>query len=199
MQLFDMLINVISQGKTRRGNFAAYLPIDHPDIDEFLTIRTEGSPIQDLSSASASRLLDGGDDRRRRDKKRKVWARCSAGPTPATPTSSSPTTPTATRRTCYKDKGLRITHSNLCTEIMLPDNADESFVCDLSSMNILYFDEWKDTDAVELLVYFLDAVMTEFIEKAKKIKFMERAVRFAERTGPWASAGSAGTATSRAR
>lgn len=68
-----------------------------------------------------------------------------------------------------------------CTEIFLPNNNDESFVCDLSSMNILYFDEWKDTDAVELMVYFLDAVMTEFIDKAKNIRFMERPVRFSER------------------
>jgi ribonucleoside-diphosphate reductase alpha chain len=68
-----------------------------------------------------------------------------------------------------------------CTEIFLPDSEDESFVCDLSSMNILYFDEWKDTDAVELLTYFLDAVMTEFIEKGKKVEFMSRPVRFAER------------------
>lgn len=72
-----------------------------------------------------------------------------------------------------------ITHN--CTEIALCDTEDESFVCDLSSMNILYYDEWKNTNAVELLVYFLDAVMTEFIDKAKKIKFMERAVCFAER------------------
>ena len=72
-----------------------------------------------------------------------------------------------------------ITHN--CNEIYLVDNEDESFVCDLSSMNILYYDEWKDTDAVEILVYLLDAVMTEFIEKAKEIKFMERAVKFAER------------------
>lgn len=64
---------------------------------------------------------------------------------------------------------------------MLPDGEEESFVCDLSSMNDLYFDEWKDTDAVELMTYFLDAVMTEFIEKAKKIEFMQRPVRFAER------------------
>jgi ribonucleoside-diphosphate reductase alpha chain len=70
-----------------------------------------------------------------------------------------------------------ITHNS---EILLPDNAEESFVCDLSSMNMIYYDEWKDTDAIELLVYLLDAVMTDFIEKAKKIKFMERAVRFAE-------------------
>jgi ribonucleoside-diphosphate reductase alpha chain len=68
-----------------------------------------------------------------------------------------------------------------CTEIFLPDNTEESFVCDLSSMNILYFDEWKNTDAVETLVYFLDAVMSEFITKAKHTKHMERAVKFAER------------------
>jgi ribonucleotide reductase alpha subunit len=67
------------------------------------------------------------------------------------------------------------------SEIMLFNDLDESFVCDLSSMNILYYDEWKDTNAVELLVYLLDAVMTEFIEKARNIRFMERPVRFAER------------------
>ncbi len=68
-----------------------------------------------------------------------------------------------------------------CSEIMLPNNDEESFVCDLSSMNVLYYDEWKDTDAVELLVYLLDAVMTEFIDKASKIKFLERPVKFAQR------------------
>jgi ribonucleoside-diphosphate reductase alpha chain len=64
---------------------------------------------------------------------------------------------------------------------MLPNGPDESFVCDLSSMNAIYYDEWKDTDAVETLVYLLDAVMTDFIEKAKKVGHFERAVRFAER------------------
>jgi ribonucleoside-diphosphate reductase alpha chain len=72
-----------------------------------------------------------------------------------------------------------ITHN--CSEIMLPNGEDESFVCDLSSMNILHYDEWKDTNAVELLAYFLDAVMTEFIEKAKNIQFMHKTVKFAER------------------
>lgn len=70
-----------------------------------------------------------------------------------------------------------ITHN--CSEICLPSDENNSFVCDLSSMNIYHYDEWKDTDAVELLVYFLDAVMTEFIEKASKIAFMKRAVKFA--------------------
>src|SRR5690606_5622291 len=70
----------------------------------------------------------------------------------------------------YRDKGMRIKHSNLCSEITLPNNDDESFVCNLSSMNLLYYDEWKDTDAVETMIYFLDAVMTEFITKLESIK-----------------------------
>jgi ribonucleoside-diphosphate reductase alpha chain len=80
----------------------------------------------------------------------------------------------------YKAKQLRIRHSNLCTEIMLPNTAWWSFVCDLSSMNILYYDDWKNTDAVEMIVYFLDAVMEEFIRKASKIAYMHRAQWFAE-------------------
>lgn len=68
-----------------------------------------------------------------------------------------------------------------CTEIALPATPEESFVCCLSSMNALHYDEWKDTDAVETLTWFLDAVMEEFIQKAEDIEFMERAARFAER------------------
>lgn len=71
-----------------------------------------------------------------------------------------------------------VTHNS---EISLPATEDESFVCDLSSMNVLHFDQWRDTNAVELLVYFLDAVMEEFIRKAKQIPHMDRAARFAER------------------
>jgi ribonucleoside-diphosphate reductase alpha chain len=182
MQAFENLIQIVSQGSTRRGNFAAYLPIDHADIMEFLQIRTEGFPIQDLSFGVCvpdywmEEMISGNAD------KRKVWAkvlemRANFGYPYITFIDN------ANNNTvdCYKDKGMKITHSNLCNEILLCDSEDESFVCDLSSMNILYYDEWKDTDAVELLVYLLDAVMTEFIEKAKKIKFMERAVKFAER------------------
>lgn len=68
-----------------------------------------------------------------------------------------------------------------CSEIALPSSLEESFVCCLSSMNALYFDEWKDTDAVETMTYFLDAVMEEFIQKSKSIPMMEKANRFASR------------------
>ena len=94
----------------------------------------------------------------------------------------------------YKDKEMKIYASNMCSEIMLPSNEEESFVCDLSSMNIFYYDEWKDTDAVETLTYFLDAVMTDFLDKLKDLKesdskedndsfeFMKRAYKFAKKT-----------------
>jgi ribonucleoside-diphosphate reductase alpha chain len=68
-----------------------------------------------------------------------------------------------------------------CTEIALPSSPDESFVCCLSSMNALHYEDWKDTDAVETLTRFLDAVMEEFIQKTEGTKFMQRAVKFAKR------------------
>ena len=85
----------------------------------------------------------------------------------------------------YRDKELKIHSSNLCSEITLPTNKDWSFVCDLSSLNLTYYDEWKDTDAVEVLTYFLDAVMSEFITKVealppKSFEFMKKAHAFAK-------------------
>ena len=67
-----------------------------------------------------------------------------------------------------------------CSEIFLPSSAEESFVCCLSSLNLLWWDEIKETDAVETMVMFLDAVMSEFIEKTKDNKLMEAAHRFAK-------------------
>ena len=169
MQLFDKLITVVSQGKTRRGNFAAYLNVDHPDIMEFLTIRSEGSPIQDLSFGVTVPKKWLQEMKQGDSEKRKVWAkvlqiRAEFG----------------FPYIHFVDKGYKIHASNLCSEIMLPSNEDESFVCCLSSMNLLHFDEWYETDAVKLMVYFLDSVMEEFIEKASKIKYMDRAVNFAK-------------------
>lgn len=179
-ELYENTINLISQGGVRRGSCAVYLPIDHGDIEEFLTIRGEGSPLQDISTGITvpdywmQEMIAGNETKRR------VWAKVlNARASTGYPYVVFEGNANKGKPECYE--GMDITHSNLCSEIMLPDSENESFVCDLSSMNILHFDEWKDTDAVELMVFFLDAVMTEFIEKAKSIRFMERAVRFAER------------------
>jgi ribonucleoside-diphosphate reductase alpha chain len=180
MELYDKLMEVVSQGSVRRGSFAAYLPIDHPDIEEFLKIRGEGHPIQNLSiGVSVSdewmkKMIDGDKDAR------KIWGlvikkRFESGyPYIFFSDNANKQAPQI-----YKDKGLKINNSNLCSEIMLSNSEDESFVCDLSSMNLETWEEWKDTDAVEVLVYFLDAVMSEFIEKTEGMKFMEAPRNFA--------------------
>jgi len=180
MEMFDKLMNVISQGNVRRGSFAAYLPVDHPDIEEFLQIRSEGNDIQDLSigvciSDEWMKDMIGGDK-----EKRKIWGlvikkRFESGyPYLFFSDNANNQAPQV-----YKDKGLKINNSNLCSEIFLSNDEEESFVCDLSSLNLERWEEWKDTDAVETLVYFLDAVMTEFIDKTEGAKYMEAPRKFA--------------------
>jgi ribonucleoside-diphosphate reductase alpha chain len=180
MELYDKLMNVVSQGNVRRGSFAAYLPIDHPDIEEFLKIRGEGNSIQEMSIGVCvsdewmQKMIDG-------DKvARKIWGlvikkRFESG----YPYIFFSDTANKSAPQVYKDKGLKIHNSNLCSEIFLSNSDDESFVCDLSSLNLETYDEWKDTDAVETLVYFLDAVMSEFIDKTEGLQFMEAPRKFA--------------------
>ncbi len=192
MKLFETIIDVVSQGSTRRGRFAPYLPISHPDIEEFLKIGTEGDPIQELThgvtvSDEWMESMIAGDT-----EKRALWAkliqrRVEIG----YPYIFFTDTVNNNTVDVYKDKGLKIHHSNLCSEIALPNNEEWSFVCNLSSMNVLYYDEWKDTDAVETMVFFLDAVMTDFIDKLEALRdsdkhedrmaftFMEKAYKFA--------------------
>lgn len=187
MKLFEQVTDTISQGSSRRGRIATYLPIDHPDIDEFLEIGTEGNEIQNLNhgvTITDDWLLDmiGGDA-----DKRKTWAkvlqrRVEMG----YPYIFFTDNVNNNKPEWYKD--YPINHTNLCSEVMLPNNDRWSFVCDLSSMNLLHYDEWKDTDAVETMIYFLDAVMTDFIVKLEDIKeenseafhFMEKAYNFAK-------------------
>lgn len=192
MRLFESMVNVVSQGSVRRGHFAPYLPIDHQDIEEFLDIGTEGNPIQELTHAVTvtdqwMREMIAGDE-----SKRHIWAKVlQRRGEIGYPYIFFTDTVNNNTVDVYKDKNLRIYASNLCSEVLLPSNEDWSFVCDLSSMNLLHFEEWKDTDAVETLAYFLDAVMTDFIQKLEDLKnsdsrenqraflFMERAYNFA--------------------
>lgn len=180
MELFESVTNVVSQSNVRRGSFAAYMPIDHADILEFLQIRSDGNSIQNLSiGVSVSdkwmkSMVDGDKD------KRKVWGKVikkryeSGYPYIFFSDTINDNAPDV-----YKDKGHTIHASNLCSEIALSSSDDESFVCNLSSMNLLHYDDWKGTDAVEVLTYFLDAVMSEFIRKTEDIPFMEAPRKFA--------------------
>lgn len=180
MELYNKLMNVVSQGNVRRGSFAAYLPIDHKDIEEFLKIRSEGHDIQEMSFAVCvsdqwmKEMIEG-------DKtKRKIWSkviqkRFETG----YPYIMFTDTVNNNAPSIYKKKGKKIHNSNLCSEICLSNDEEESFVCDLSSLNLERWDAMKDTDAVETLVCFLDAVMTEFIEKTEGMQFMEAPRKFA--------------------
>jgi len=181
MELFDKVSDVVSQGSARRGSFAAYLPVEHPDIEEFLMIRSEGHSIQNMSigvtiSDDWMNQMIGGDK-----DKRSIWGkivkkRFETG----YPYIFFTDTVNKNAPQVYKDKGYKINSSNLCSEITLQSNADESFVCVLSSLNLLHWDEIKETDAVETLVYFLDTVNQEFVDKTKDMRFMEAPHEFAK-------------------
>lgn len=182
MQIFDTSMNVVSQGGTRKGAFAAYLDIDHPDIKEFLQIKDIGNPIQNLFNAVCvpdywmKEMIDGDDE------KREIWAKVlESRQTKGLPYIFFTDNVNKGKPEVYKKTGLNITHSNLCSEIALPDSEHESFVCCLSSMNLELYDEWKDTDAVKYAVYFLDAVLSEFIEKTEGNHYLKSARNFAIR------------------
>jgi ribonucleoside-diphosphate reductase alpha chain len=180
MELYNKLMNVVSQGNVRRGSFAAYLPIDHKDIEEFLEIRSEGHDIQEMSFAVTvsdewMKEMVGGDKAKRKIWSKVVQKRFESG----YPYIMFSDTVNNNAPQIYKDKGMRINNSNLCSEICLSNDDKESFVCDLSSLNLAKWDEIKDTDAVQTLVCFLDAVMSEFIDKTEGMQFMEAPRRFA--------------------
>ena len=81
-----------------------------------------------------------------------------------------------------KNTGIRLKGSNLCSEIFLPTDKDHTFVCCLSSLNLARWDEWKDTDTVQLSVWFLDGIMEEFIQKSANLRGFEKALRFAKKS-----------------
>ena len=181
-KLFDRMIEVFSQGSTRRGQCAAYIDIEHPDIEEWLWIQREGCDIQLLywgvcvGNDWLQQMRDGDTEKRR------LWAKVlEARSEVGIPYIFFKDNANDGAPEVYQRLGKRIYASNLCTEIMLPASADESFVCCLSSLNLLHYDEWKDTDAVETMVFFLDAVMEDFIRRVEGIQFMQRAYNFAVR------------------
>ena len=178
-RMYDTTVDVCKQSEARRGACAAWLPIEHSDILEFLDMGSEGNPIQNLQYGVTvtdqwlQEMKDGDAD------KRKVWAKVIQRrnefgfPYIMFKDNSNNNSP-------YKELGLEITASNLCSEIQLPTDSFNSFVCCLGSINLLHWDEIKETDAIETYVLFLNAVMDEFVKKSYKMPGMSRAHRFAE-------------------
>lgn len=182
MKLFDTAMDTISQGGVRRGAFASYLDIDHHDIDEFLKIKDIGNPIQNLFTAVCvpdywmQEMIDGDKDKRR------TWAKVlESRQQKGLPYIFFTDNVNRNKPQVYKDNHMEINASNLCSEIMLPSNKEESFICCLSSMNLELYDEWKDTEALKLATFFLDAVLQEFIEKTEGNHYLQSANNFAKK------------------
>lgn len=167
----------VAQGTSRRGAWAGYLPIDHPDFNEVVDY-VEHHP-DDLnvgwvvSDNFIDRLNSGNLDAiAKYQRALKVKAVTGKGYFFFVDKVNrlSPD--------CYKDRGLDVKASNLCTEITLHSDKDNTFTCVLSSMNLEKYDEWKDTDAVFVSTIFLDCVASEFIALSKNIPGMGAAYNF---------------------
>lgn len=171
----------VSQGQQRRGSWAGYLPIEHGDFYELLNF-VENNPDDsnvgwNVSNQFSQELNEGDTEAQDRfAKAMKVKMMLGKG------YFFFPDKANALNPPMYEAHNLSVKASNLCTEIMLHSDADHTFTCVLSSMNLARFDEWKDTDAVKYATVFLDCVAQEFIERGKTIQGLEKAVRFTERS-----------------
>jgi ribonucleoside-diphosphate reductase alpha chain len=183
-KVYDSTIISVSQGNTRRGAGAVYTGIRHPDIDEFVNIRR---PTGDMNrrclNLNHGVCIDDAwmNDAKAGDKdKRLLWqeilrARVETGE----PYLFFADNVNRQNPECYTKNGLKVSTSNICTEIFLYTDPDHSFVCCLSSLNLVKWEEWHDTDLVELTVRFLDAVLEEYIQKCEGVPGMESSRRSA--------------------
>lgn len=183
-KVYDSTTIAVNQAGVRRGNSVVYLPIDHADIEEFLDLRRQtGDPNRRcmnihhavcISNQWMDEML-AGDAKKREIYKKVLTARFEVGE----PYIFFTDNVNIANPKSYKDNGLTVKSSNLCSEIMLYTDPEHSFICCLSSLNLAKWDEWKDTDLVETSIRFLDTVISEFIEKASKIPGFEPSVRSA--------------------
>lgn len=183
-KVYDSTVVSVSQANVRRGAAAAYIDIRHSDIEEFLQMRrptgdvnrrclnlNHGVCIDDLWMQE----MVAGDKQ-----KRHIWgeilkARVETGE----PYLFFTDNVNKQNPASYIANNLTVKTSNICTEIFLYTDPDHSFVCCLSSMNLVKWDEWKDTDTIEVAVRFLDAVLEEYIIKSEKIPGLEASRRSA--------------------
>lgn len=187
IKVADSAMTAYKQGQTRKGSYAAYLDVSHPDIIEFLNIRIPSGGdsnrkcfninnavnITDefmdcVSNDSDWNLIDPHDGSVRDTiRARELWERIletrfrTGEPYIHFIDESNRQLPES-----LKKKGLEIKGSNLCAEITLPTDSTRTAVCCLSSLNLEKFDEWRDSTIVEDLIEMLDNVLTEFIDNA---------------------------------
>jgi len=184
-QPFDTTISIVTQGKTRRGSMAWYLPFSHADFFEHLAIKGVGDSIQNLFPGVCIEKSDYNAIYAGEEWALERWSEImksrSATGLPYIFDTHNANTHSSCPLWYGENTDMPLKSSQLCTEIFLPTNLDESFVCCLLSMNLAKWDEWKDTKAVRGAVYLLEAIMQDFINKTESVKEMARARKFAER------------------
>jgi len=193
-QQYDLAARVVSQGGVRRGSFAIYLPIDHPDVPELLRAKdhSKGDPRKFVDSNVALTISDewvesmiAGDKKKQELFGEVLRTRMISG----SPYLVFIDNANAQNPECYKDRGLSVKTSNLCSEIFLHTDEQHSFVCVLSSLNLARYDEFKNWKSPttgrtvpQVAIHLLDAVVSEFIRKSKDKVGLGRAARFAEKS-----------------
>lgn len=177
---FVEMTNQISQGATRRGSWAGYLPVDHPDFYELADLIFREPANKNVgwifTQDFIDRMLAGDQDALERYQrvlkirvvlgKGYIW---------------KVDTVNALQTESYRANGLQNKASNLCSEITLFSDEEHSYTCVLSSLNLSAYDEWKDHDTAYVATVFLDAVAEAFLRKARTIRGLERAVRYTEK------------------
>ena len=185
-KIYDSTILATNQGSVRRGAASVNINIDHSDFEEWLEIR---EPKGDVNRQSLNlhqcvvvgdkfmRRLEQGDQEARRKWGRLLQKRKATGePYILFKGNTNKNNPQA-----YKQNGLKVHMTNICSEITLHTDESHSFVCCLSSLNLAKYEEWKDTNLIYDATFFLDGVMEEFIQRAKGLAGFENAVRSAQK------------------
>lgn len=185
-KIYDSTILATNQGSVRRGAASVNLNIEHKDFEQWLEIR---EPKGDVNRQSLNlhqcavvgdkfmRKLQDGDETARRKWSKLLQKRKATGE----PYIMFKGNVNKQNPDMYKNNGLKVFMTNICSEITLHTDESHSFVCCLSSLNLAKYDEWKDTDLVYTAIWFLDGVLSEFIQKAKGLRGFENSVRSAEK------------------
>jgi len=185
-KIYDSTILATNQGSVRRGAASVNINIDHPDFLDWLEIR---EPKGDVNRQSLNlhqcavvgdkfmRKLEEGQPEARKKWSKLLQKRKATGePYILFKGNTNKANPKA-----YKTNSLKVHMTNICSEIVLHTDESHSFVCCLSSLNLAKYDEWSNTNLIYDSTWFLDGVLSEFIQKAKNMRGFSNSVRSAEK------------------
>ena len=185
-KIYDSSILATNQGAVRRGAASVNLNIDHADWEDWLEIREPKGDVnrQSLNMHQCTiigdkfmRKLAAGDKVARRKWGKLLQKRKATGE----PYIMFKGNVNKQNPSMYKDNALKVFMTNICSEIVLHTDENHSFVCCLSSLNLAKYNEWKHTNLIYDSIWFLDAVLEEFIQRAKNVRGFENSVRSAEK------------------